>query len=123
MISDRPSWQNQRILTTLIVIFVSGAMTGALCMRLGLHERLHPSGASLNNPNTGKVFLARCQKELNLTQQQAEQMATILDDYKMYYQSLQDQLDEVRATGKSRILAVLNDQQRARFEKLLNEMK
>jgi Spy/CpxP family protein refolding chaperone len=128
--SDRPSWQNPKVLTTLVLVFVAGALTGALGMRVGLHDRLHPSNASLSKPDSAKLFLNRCQKELDLTPQQAEQMRTILDDYKLYYQSLQDQyeslqgqLEEVRATGKSRILAVLNEQQKAKFEKLLTQMK
>jgi hypothetical protein len=122
-VADRASWQNPKVLTTLVIVFVTGALAGALCMRVGLHERLHPTSASLNNPKSAKAFLGRCQKELNLTPKQSEQMATVLDDYKMYYESLQDQLDEVRATGKSRILALLDDGQKAKFEKMLNEMK
>lgn len=115
----RPSWQDPRVLTTLLLVFVAGAMAGAVSMRFGLHERIHQSSATLRDPNTAKAFLERCKKELHLTPQQSAEMATILDDYKIYYQSLQDQLEEVRATGKSRIMALLDDQQKARFEQLL----
>jgi len=92
-------------------------------MRLGLHERLHPSGASLSGPTNSKAFLDKCTKELNLTPDQTRQMQTVLDDYKMYYQSVQNEYEEVRATGKIRSLQILNDEQKARFEKLLGEMK
>ena len=92
-------------------------------MRLGLHQRLHPATLSLQKPDSARIFLDRCQHELNLTPQQAEQMRSILDDYKLYYQSLQDELEEVRATGKSRLMSVLTDEQRAKFDKILTEMK
>ena len=117
--ADRASWQNPKVLTTLLLVFVAGAMAGALSMRFGLHEFLHPGAATLRDPHTAKAFLERCNKELHLTPQQSSEMATILDDYKVYYQSLQDQLEEIRATGKSRILALLDDHQKARFEQLL----
>jgi uncharacterized membrane-anchored protein YhcB (DUF1043 family) len=115
----RPTWQDPRVLTTLVLVFVAGAMAGAVSMRFGLHERIHQASGTLKDPNTAKAFLERCKKELHLTPQQSAEMATILDDYKIYYQSLQDQLEEVRATGKSRIMALLDDQQKARFEQLL----
>lgn len=123
---DRPSWSNPKVLSLLALIFVVGALTGALGMRLGLHDRVHaPVTASpgLSSPQTAKAFLSRCQSELNLTPQQAEQMSTILDDYKLYYQNLQEQLNEVRATGKIRIMFLLDDHQKQKFEKILAEWK
>lgn len=121
--ADRPSWQNPKILSVLLVVFATGAMTGALCMRLGLHERLHasPAGTSLKDPKAMAGWRERCKKELSLSDEQAQKLDSILDDYKLYYQSLQDQIEEVRATGKSRIMQVLNSEQKAKFEKLLNE--
>jgi len=124
--SDRPSWQNPKVLSVLILVFVAGAFTGALSMRLGLHDRLHANaggGTGLRDPIAAKTFLTRCQGELNLTSEQTDQMKSILDDYKLYYQSVQDQIVEVRATGKNRIMAVLNPDQKVKFEKLLAEMK
>lgn len=115
---QRASWQNPKILTTLLFVFVLGAVTGALGMRLGLHDRLHPSApASWKDPHAAKKFLERCQNELHLTPQQTEEMGSILDDYKQYYESLED----IRSTGKRRIMALLDDQQRRRFEQLLME--
>jgi hypothetical protein len=120
---ERASWQNPKVLTTLLLVFIVGAFTGALSMRLGLHERLHPAApSSWKDPHMAKVFLDRCRKELNLTPKQAEEMGSILDDYKLYYQSVQDELDEVRSTGKGRIMALLDEHQRQQFEKMLNEL-
>lgn len=121
--AERASWQNPRVLTTLLLVFITGALAGALSMRLGLHERLHPSGAGLSSPNNSRAFLDKCTKELNLSPDQTRKMQAVLDDYKSYYQNVQDQYEEVRATGKIRILQILDDKQKARFEKLLTEMK
>jgi hypothetical protein len=119
---DSPSWWNPKILTTLAMVFVAGALTGALGMRWGLHERLHPaSAATWKNPQASKVFLDHCQKELNLTAKQVSEMSVILDDYKQYYQSLQDQMEDIRGTGKTRILQILDKAQQAKFEAMLKE--
>jgi fatty-acid desaturase len=119
----RASWQNPKVLTTLLLVFVAGAMAGALSMRVGLHERLHPGTATWKDPNAAKAFLDRCRTDLNLSPQQTEQMAVILDDYKSYYESVQEQLEDVRATGKNRILALLNEDQRRKFEKMVADVK
>ena len=50
-------------------------------------------------------------------------MAKVLDDYKMFYQNLQEQLEDVRSTGKDNILKILDETQRETFEKLFKETK
>jgi hypothetical protein len=50
-------------------------------------------------------------------------MAVILDDYAKFYQSLQDQLADVRANGKSRIMALLNDEQKQKFEQMMTDLQ
>ena len=45
---------------------------------------------------------------------QAAQMASILNDFAKYYQT-------VLSDGKARILNILNDEQRRKFEKMLKE--
>jgi hypothetical protein len=47
----------------------------------------------------------------------------ILDDFVMYMQMLQAQMDEVRANGKERILRVLDEKQRDKFEKMLGGLQ
>jgi hypothetical protein len=121
---ERASWQNPKVFTTLLMVFIAGALTGAVGMRWGLHQRMHSASASAawKDTNGSKVFLDRCRKELNLTSKQAAEISSILDDYKQYYQSLQDQMDDIRGTGKHRILQVLDRDQQQKFEKLLAEL-
>jgi len=113
-----PSWQNPRVLCTLLLVFICGACLGMLVLSLGVH-----GGWSRGNPVALKeggqeVTLGRLKQELNLTPAQAEQLETVLDDFFMYYHTLQAQLDDVRATGKTRILRLLDEQQKRKFEKL-----
>src|SRR5581483_11945532 len=95
--ADRASWQNPKVLTTLLLVFLAGAFAGALSMRYGLHRTIHAATLSLR-PDGRDAFLGRCQKELNLSADQAKQITLVLDDYKSYYDNLQDQLQEIRAT-------------------------
>src|ERR1051326_3453512 len=87
--SDRPSWQNPRVLVILVLVFLSGAVVGALTMRAGLHARLHPASASSFWKNDTLLSYDRLTKDLNLTSEQRRQLKTILDDYARYHQDLQ----------------------------------
>lgn len=116
------SWRNPRILLTLMLVFLSGAVAGALSMRFGLHELLHKSGPYWREESK-EISLQRFKRELDLTPEQAEQMETVLDDFVLYYQTLQTQMDEVRASGKERILRILNSEQRKKFDRIMTELQ
>jgi len=116
--SDRPTWQNPRIVTTLLLVFLAGGATGAVSMKFGLHQILHRSGV----PTSREGVLQKFKADLNLTPAQAEKISLILDDYQHYYRSVQDQEDDIRATGKMRILQELDPAQREKFQKLMGEI-
>lgn len=86
-------------------------------MRL-LHR---PMTVSAREPSRDAV-LQKFKSELDLSSDQSEKIALVLEDYRQYYQSLQDQLDDLRATGKTRILQILNANQRDKFEKMMNDL-
>jgi hypothetical protein len=96
------------------LVFLSGAAAGALAMNTGLHARLHqpafgtPAGTALN--------FEKLQKELNLTPVQAEQMQSILSDMWQYYRT-------VLTDSKSRVEQVLTEEQRQKFEHLLQQQR
>ena len=117
--TDAISWRNPKVLRVLALVFIAGGLTGALSFRIirMVFPRESVSGAtpSLRDKEKAMVLL---QRELQLTPAQSEQVAAIIDDYRRFYGNIQDQVDEVRATGKSRILKVLDSQQRTKFEKL-----
>ncbi len=117
----RAPWQKPRVVSTLMMVFLAGAGSGALWMQFGLHEKLHRTAVSTPAPSRETV-LQRFNSELGLSRDQSEKIATVLEDYTQYYQSLQDQLDDVRATGRTQILQILNPDQRDKFEKIMNDL-
>lgn len=116
--SERATWQNPRIFSTLLLVFLAGATAGAVSMKFGLHDILHRSAA----PASKEAVLQKFRTDLNLTPAQTGKISLVLDDYRQYYQSLQDQLDDIRATGKMRILQELDPAQRDKFQKMMGEI-
>ncbi len=113
-----PGWQNPRILLTLAVVFLVGVTVG-----MAVHHWMHvvsPAPPS-SQVGPGAALMARMKTELNLTPEQTEQLKTVLDDFFTYYYTLQAQLDDVRASGKQRILRILDDGQKKKFEKIMAE--
>lgn len=112
-------WQNMRVISTLAMVFLAGAASGALSMQLGLHGWLH---RTLSTPEPAarpaETLIERFNTELNLTQDQSQKLRAVVADYSQYYQSLEDQLDDLRATGRQQILGILTPDQRDKFEKM-----
>jgi len=119
-----PAQRNPKVLSTLALVFLAGMASGALFMREGLHDRLHRTvaAASTPAPTPRDAVVQRFRTELNLTPDQTQQIAEVLDDYRRYYESLSDQLADVRATGKNHIVQILDPSQREKFEKMMNEL-
>lgn len=120
-----PAERNPKVISILAFVFLAGAAAGALFMRAGLHEKLHRTVAAASvapAQSPRDAVLQRFRTELKLTPDQTQQIAAVLDDYRLYYQSLRDQLDDVRSTGKNHILQILDPAQREKFEKMMNEL-
>lgn len=121
MFAREAAWQNSRVLMTLLLVFLCGAAAGALTMRFGLHEKIHRDMPTWNQGDKA-IFLSKFKNDLNLSGDQAAQVSLILEDYGRYYRSLQDQLEDLRSTGKGRIMEVLTPEQRVKFEKMLADI-
>jgi len=96
----------------MLLVFLCGAVAGALAMNLGAHNALHPRPFWDNTAKTD--YLKAVSKKLDLTPAQAAQMESILDDFAKYYQT-------VLSDGRARIFSILNDAQKVKFEKMLKE--
>jgi len=96
----------------LLLVFLCGAVAGAVAMNLGAHTMLHPH-AFWDNSSKAE-YLKSVTRQLDLTPDQAAQMSSILDDFAKYYQT-------VLSDGKARILNILNEEQKRKFEKMLRE--
>lgn len=119
-----PSWQNPRILLTLALVFLSGAVIGMVAISLGTHHAMRQAQAApIWKDSDKELSLQKFRKELDLTQAQADQLENVLDDFFMYYHTLQAQLDDVRASGKQRILKILNEDQKRKFERIMTEFQ
>jgi len=120
----KPVCRNPQLLLVLALIFLCGAIAGAVVMGTAFH---HWPGNMRPAPSWregGKeISLLRFKKELNLTPAQTAELELVLDDFMKYYQMLQSQMDEVRAMGKTRIQRVLDQEQQRKFEKMLSEMQ
>lgn len=97
---------------TVILVFLSGAVVGALAMNFGVHKGLHRV-AFWTAPGK-EISVHRLQRELDLTPAQTEQLKSILNDFAHYY-------EDVLANGKTRIYTILNEEQRRKFDRLVNE--
>jgi len=97
---------------TLALVFLCGAAAGAVVMNLGVHNRFHKP--SFDTPEGKAIYFSRMKRELNLTPVQQEQMESVLNDCWMYYRT-------VLSDSKSRVEQILNEQQRLKFERLLQE--
>jgi Spy/CpxP family protein refolding chaperone len=119
--SDRPTWQNPRILATLVLVFLTGALAGAIGMQEGLHAQLH-RGAAYWRGDRAEFSYQQLKTELNLTPEQSERLKTVLDDFAKYHDDLEAQIEDVRATGRNRIVQILTPEQRKRFERLSDKL-
>jgi hypothetical protein len=115
-------WKNPRIIYTLLFVFLSGAVAGAVSARLGMSLERHKPGPFWKEGGR-EISLQRFKKELDLTPQQAAEIERVLDDFVMYYQTLQAQMDDVRATGKNRILKLLREDQQQKFVRMLSDLQ
>jgi hypothetical protein len=100
------------LVVTMLLVFLAGAVAGALAMNFGAHKGLHRT-AFWTDPGKD-ISIRRLQKELNLSPDQTEQLKTVLADFSKYYQ-------DVLATGKTSIYKILNEDQKRKFDRLLNE--
>jgi len=99
---------------TLVLVFLSGAVVGALTLDLVVHNRQRPF--TFDSPQAKALYFDHMQKELNLTPAQTEQVQSVLNDFWQYYRT-------VLSDGKQRVEQLLDDQQRKKFERLLQQQQ
>lgn len=117
-----PSWRDPRVLLILFSVFLCGVTAGGLIMRYGVHEWAHQPAPALP-ADIKAASLERLTKDLDLTPEQTRNLEMVLDDFVKYVQMLQAQMDDVRANGKQRILMILNDKQKKKFENMLADVQ
>jgi hypothetical protein len=116
---EETGWWNPRVLSILAVVFLCGSAFGAAAMRIYLHNVMTPAGPTMVI-NGHRMGLTQLDHELSLRAEQRLQVELILDDYAKFYQNLEDQRQEVAEHGKQKIMELLDDQQRAKFDQVLH---
>ena len=119
--SEHPTWQNPRILTILLLVFLCGATAGAVAIRYGFSRSYRRDLTYWTQDGGKEISIERFRRELNLSAEQSRQMEAVLNDFVMYYQTLQEQMNEVRASGKTRILQLLDDDQKQKFLRMIDQ--
>jgi Spy/CpxP family protein refolding chaperone len=114
------SWSNPRVLLTFALIFLCGALVGAIAITLTADPATLSMATTPQEINRN-LTLSNLSSELQLTTAQQERLRAVLDDYFQYYHALQDQLDEVKASGQEKILEILDDEQKAKFRKMVSD--
>ena len=107
------SW-NPKLLCAVILtlVFLCGAAAGAVAMNLGVHKGLHQP--AFDTPAGKARYFERMRRELNLTPAQSEQVQSVLNDFwELYHTVLSD--------GKQRVEQLLTEEQRKKFELLLQQ--
>jgi len=99
-------------IVSLVLVFVCGILLGALAMSL-IHPHLHgaqPGGDGMS------MSVREWKAQLDLTDEQERQLRSVLDDFSRYY-------DNLLSDGNTRILQILNPEQRRKFELMMAEHK
>jgi hypothetical protein len=129
MLRHDAAWSNPRVLAILTVVFFFGAAFGSVVTREYLHSHMFPPKRANTLEAVKTIGLGQLQSQLNLTPQQYRVVAQQLDEYAKYYQNIEDQqadIEEQRANvaelGKQKILDVLNDDQKRRFNELFSSV-
>ena len=115
---DDAGWSNPKVLAIIAVVFLCGAAVGTAVTREYLHSKLFRTRERVEL--APHVNLTRLKTELNLTPDQEKTVTKELDDYAKYYQNIEEQREDVAEHGKQRILDVLNEQQKKRFNEIFN---
>ena len=95
----------------LLLVFLVGAAAGAVVMDFKVHRNRIPA---FETPAGKALYFERMQRELNLTPAQSEQMQSVLNDFWQYYRT-------VLTDGKQRVESLLTEEQRQKFEKMLQQ--
>ncbi len=118
--------RNPKIALVILLVFGCGAMAGAVVARYHYRASLVKAAsgpAKIWREGGKEMSVEHFRKELGLTESQTREVAEVLDDFMKYYQTLQAQMDDVRANGKDRIVGILNSGQREKFSRMMTELQ
>jgi hypothetical protein len=94
---------------SFVLVFLCGGVAGALIVNLTSHA---PRSQNVKGHFGTQFELQHLRKDLSLSDEQTRQLSMILDDVAKYY-------DNVLSDGQTRVMQILDDKQKAKFQQLL----
>jgi Spy/CpxP family protein refolding chaperone len=104
----------------LALIFLCGALSGALGMRW--LQRSSVSADTSATTKTGQVRLGAVHwfsTQLDLNPEQVDQLNKIIEQTRSQYKEHEMEIESIKQHGRVRIREILNDEQKAKFDQLL----
>lgn len=112
-----------KALGILMLVFLAGAGSGILVSRVYQNT---PQVDLTHDPAGGwhdsELALEQLQEELGLDGEQVASVKTILDEHIMMEAELLSNIKYMKAEGLDRILVLLDNQQRQKFQAVLHEV-
>ncbi len=110
-----------KIWLVLVGVFVLGSVTGAALS--GVYQARSYGGPDGKHDNKGQAFIDKMRKELNLTNEQAAQINTIVNETRNEFRTLRAEArpryDAIRQKKRERIRGVLNAEQQQKFDQMI----
>lgn len=110
-----------KIWMVLIAVFLLGSVTGAAVT--GLYRSRASAGRNGRDRGKHEQRFEKMRQELSLTDQQAADLRTILDQTRNEYRALREELrprfEEPRMRARTKIRALLNAEQQTKFDALV----
>ena len=110
-----------KIWLVLVAVFLLGSVTGAALT--GLYRSRASGGREARERGKHEQRFEKIKQELSLTDQQATDVRTILDQTRNEYRSLREEMrprfEEPRMRARTKIRALLNAEQQKKFDALV----
>jgi hypothetical protein len=100
-------------IVSLLLVFLCGAVLGAVVMSYWGHTGLHGTRPGRDGMS---MSIKEWKEELDLSDDQTRQLTSILDDFSRYY-------DNLLADGNTRIVQILNADQKQKYERMMAQHK
>ncbi|MBI4442260.1 MAG: hypothetical protein HY649_02665 [Acidobacteria bacterium] len=112
----------------VVLIFLCGFLSGAVATNLwtyrdGLSSRARADSPRASGTRSRERALERFQQRLDLSPEQMTQLHAILDETRQSYRQHELEIKSIRDQGNARIRAILNDEQKARFDQMIAEVE
>jgi uncharacterized membrane protein len=104
-----------------IIVFILGAVAGAVSHHIYQHDLTPPAVRPLPAPKPESIVDGMA-RELKLSEQQKEQLKSIFDQSRERYLDLGKQYRAIRKETDLEIKKILNPEQRAKFEEFLKQV-